>query len=338
MQYKVNTKYLKLLTLNKVLILLICLLCFKSNIKSQDITGAFFQQKLVSGYKYSGDLYMFTNLSNTIFRPYVLFNWGPSTDTLWFVQANAFANTVVNKFTGTFTYANPGFYQTIFIDAYRISGIKNISNSQNETIQIANTISINSFSGSNDSPTLQNYPIYYTKMGNQVFYDPNFTDDDGDSLSFSITNCSAANYYLPSGVALNPFGVLTFSKDSIGLYAFSYNIHEWRKNVDGNYVYLGSTQFDFVMDINSSIGIEELKWKNKIILAPNPASTILHIKSELNFNEETKIEITNSLGQVVLNINYSAEIDISLLNSGIYFIKVITPNKQQFHCKFLKVE
>lgn len=85
-------------------------------------------------------------------------------------------------------------------------------------------------------------------------------------------------------------------------------------------------------------GLCNLIKNSDITIYPNPSSTILHIKTDQYFDEATKIEIANSLGQVVMNIDYSAEIDVSLLNSGMYIIKLITPNKQQFHSNFVKME
>lgn len=85
-------------------------------------------------------------------------------------------------------------------------------------------------------------------------------------------------------------------------------------------------------------GFNHLIKNSDITIYPNPSSTILHIKTDQYFDEATKIEIANSLGQVVMNTNYNSEIDVSLLNSGMYIIKLITPNKQQFHSNFVKME
>lgn len=102
---KAFMNHIRLLKWINFLVLLISSLGFKS----QDIRGSYFQVNSVGGYKYSGDLYLLTDLSTTVFRPYVLFDWGPQVDTLKFIQANTYGNTVVNKFTGSFTYGGPGF-------------------------------------------------------------------------------------------------------------------------------------------------------------------------------------------------------------------------------------
>ncbi len=59
---------------------------------------------------------------------------------------------------------------------------------------------------------------------------------------------------------------------------------------------------------------------------PNPASDIVKVNSEENINY---IEILNISGQIVSfeNVNTNnAEINISNLSSGVYFIKVYTAN------------
>lgn len=85
-----------------------------------------------------------------------------------------------------------------------------------------------------------------------------------------------------------------------------------------------------------SIGINELSPTNKIKIYPNPVSNTLHIESEQYFEAGTVIEITNTLGQTVLKLNYTNEIDVSSLSEGYYHLKIINPDKQQFHSKFIK--
>lgn len=330
------TKLIKSLKSSNVVLIVFCVLNFNYKLKSQDIKSEFFQIKFISGYKYSGDLYLFTNLSTTVFRPYVLIDWGPQVDTLKFIQSDLYGNTVVNKFSGSYTYPGPGTYNIIYKDQLRLGGIKNIKNSQSEQTQITTTLIIDPLNIGNIGPKMQNYPIYFGKNGNQAFYDPDFIDSNGDSLSYSITNCFASNYYLPVGTALSQTGILSFSKDSIGGYAFSYYITEWRKDMDGNYFKVGMSQIDFVMDITSSIGITELPGESSLKIYPNPVSGILHISSEHYFEKGTEVEIINTLGQTVLKLNYSDEIDVSSLSQGCYTMKIISADKRQFHSKFLK--
>ncbi len=306
-------------------------------LKSQpNIRGAYLQIKWTTGLKYTADLYLFSNLSSYVYRPYVLLDWGCASP-LNFVQANATYNTMITKFSGSCTFPGYGIYVINYTDSFRLNGIKNITNSQSQNIRLTTTLQINPLGGPNTAPLLQNYPIYFGVSGNQAFFNPNFLDPDGDSLSYAMTNCYAANYYLPNGVSLNQNGKLNFSKDSLGLYAFSYKITEWRKDIDNNYQNVGGSQIDFLMDITNTIGINELQSKNSsLTIYPNPVSNTLYISSEQNEFKNSEIEITNTLGQTVLKIEFKNEVDVSKLIKGIYILKISEPNKQFYYSKFVK--
>jgi len=71
--------------------------------------------------------------------------------------------------------------------------------------------------------------------------------------------------------------------------------------------------------------LEETKWK--IQLYPNPTSKLINIQSNILFTTKTKIEIYNSLGQLVQNHHIDKEtlltsIDIDELASGVYFVRI----------------
>lgn len=73
--------------------------------------------------------------------------------------------------------------------------------------------------------------------------------------------------------------------------------------------------------------------KTDFSLAPNPAKEQVNIKFDANLNEQTKIVITNSIGQLVYqneNIDASLKnlnISIHDLNKGVYFVSVIQNNQ-----------
>jgi hypothetical protein len=60
---------------------------------------------------------------------------------------------------------------------------------------------------------------------------------------------------------------------------------------------------------------------NTFLIYPNPTNSKVNIKSEIKFEE---VEIYNVLGQNVLysKIFENQEIDLSLLKSGTYFLKL----------------
>jgi hypothetical protein len=70
----------------------------------------------------------------------------------------------------------------------------------------------------------------------------------------------------------------------------------------------------------------------KASLFPNPLNSDLSIEFSDEISTLIDVEICNVLGKVVFKNQYSAsqklEIDLGSLSNGIYFIKIITANKQ----------
>lgn len=85
-----------------------------------------------------------------------------------------------------------------------------------------------------------------------------------------------------------------------------------------------------------NIGIKEITENSTIKIYPNPASDILTIKSEENDFENSLIEITNPLGQVVLKAVYSGNVNVSDIPKGLYFLQIETPDKRKLKTKFIK--
>lgn len=75
--------------------------------------------------------------------------------------------------------------------------------------------------------------------------------------------------------------------------------------------------------INCSIGIfEKDAFENSFVVFPNPILAVLNIKSEMQVEPNTTIEIINHLGQTELKTKFKNEIDISELPNGIYILQL----------------
>ena len=85
------------------------------------------------------------------------------------------------------------------------------------------------------------------------------------------------------------------------------------------------------------LGVENKTSFSKLMIYPNPVSTILNINSNGN-KEITALKITNVLGQIVFsntNANNQKAIDVSNFNSGLYILSINSGDAvQQF--KFYK--
>ena len=79
--------------------------------------------------------------------------------------------------------------------------------------------------------------------------------------------------------------------------------------------------------LNRTTGVNEISADNSVQLFPNPSSSKIYIQSNSSIN---KIEISNSVGQLVRNIslnNHQTTIDVSNFDNGIYFLKIFNADK-----------
>jgi len=82
-------------------------------------------------------------------------------------------------------------------------------------------------------------------------------------------------------------------------------------------------------------GINKIPQSGEMVVYPNPASTMLFIKTENNALYQC--EITNSIGQVLQNEKLNRNsINVSSLPKGIYFIQLKDEKGQVFTSKFIK--
>jgi hypothetical protein len=68
--------------------------------------------------------------------------------------------------------------------------------------------------------------------------------------------------------------------------------------------------------------VNELNEYNSIKIYPNPTSSILNINDEQNQFQNAIIKIENYLGQKVLSVPFSDQIDLSNFSAGMYFLTI----------------
>jgi hypothetical protein len=82
-------------------------------------------------------------------------------------------------------------------------------------------------------------------------------------------------------------------------------------------------------------GVSNIQKNEKLEIYPNPANTILFIKTE--DNSLSQYQIFNSIGQVMKKGKLTENsVDVSGLPKGIYFIQLNVKNGQMFNSKFIK--
>jgi hypothetical protein len=82
------------------------------------------------------------------------------------------------------------------------------------------------------------------------------------------------------------------------------------------------------VNVSTCIGIEELSTISSFQIYPNPVVSKLYFKPEIEISLEGNIEIENILGEKVLSLPYSKEIDVSKLTPGIYILNLSQGNKR----------
>ncbi len=312
----------------KIFLFFFCLI-FSKSFFSQDIRAGYLEYKWSSGYTYSINCSLI--LDSLALQTHTALTINSTTVALTNTISPG-GEVVIYKYSGTATYPGPGSYNLTCNDSFRLANIKDIFNSQSKSMFLKSTLVINTLAGPNSSPAITNLPILSVIKGNLVSYYPGANDPDGDSLSYSLINClsnPSSTYYLPANSMVNNLnGTFTYQADTVGVYAFRIRIQEWRK-VSSAIQYVGNSELDFLVEVKSGVGIDEIEKNNKIKIYPNPTSTILHISSDLKNNPA--IEIINYLGQTILKQKYSESIDVSKLSPGCYFIKI-----DNSYSKFIK--
>jgi WD40 repeat protein len=120
----------------------------------------------------------------------------------------------------------------------------------------------------------------------------------------------------------------TTKKKETGLY-----INDLKLSNDEKYLVIGDAYNDGIMlfSLDMSVGVKEAENNtDKVVISPNPASDYINI-SDID-NENSFVEIWSVLGQKVFSSSSTGRIDISFLQTGLYFLKI---NSKMY--KFVKI-
>lgn len=119
------------------------------------------------------------------------------------------------------------------------------------------------------------------------------------------------------GLQSNEF---TFEVQTAGVYYFGFNVNDEEAQ--------GSILIDDIKIIDSTFGSDEFDLSG-FTYYPNPVENVLNLSYT---NEINSVEVYNLLGQKVLskviNAN-SGQVDMALLQSGTYIVKVSSDNKER---------
>ena len=187
---------------------------------------------------------------------------GPSTDICSANGEMVAIYTKKNIYETVHTYPGDGNYIIHMEDPNRNEGICNIPNSVDQSFFLRSELVINTWLGSNDSPTLLNPPIDIACVGECFEHNPGAFDADGDSLFYCLTTCYANGqtiygYSYPPNMSPNDIdpvsGDLVWCMPTmICQYNVAILIKEYRRNPYNNTrYYIGSILRDMQIDVTA---------------------------------------------------------------------------------------
>lgn len=177
-----------------------------------------------------------------------------------------------------------------------------------------------------------NIPLYYNLMHSNL-------SEQTDSISFILSEINADNEMEEALSYIIPFIILDLN-DSMAIATDSdlediLTLANSNPKQYGPAVYIA--QAILGMRVEDPLE-EELEEKSGIIpevqftMYPNPAFQYIAIQSNIEVNEKLKVEIYNMQGIQVYSSDYhiNHSVDISKLNSGVYFVRLLEDNKNIF--------
>jgi len=118
--------------------------------------------------------------------------------------------------------------------------------------------------------------------------------------------------------------------------AYCLSVYNSELYVGGAFTLAGGNTCNEIAKWNNPLGINELTSSFNVSVYPSPTRNTLHIGTKNAELEKSEIEITNIIGQSVLQTQFSDKIDVSKLPAGVYTLKITTEKNQSFHSRFVK--
>jgi subtilisin-like proprotein convertase family protein len=188
---------------------------------------------------------------------------------------------------------------------------------------------------------VNNETIYVKPLNTRIIHNFELAADDvdnqGDELVFTIVDETDYGYVSRNGVQLGIGD--RFNMSDIHLEKITYT------NTDGNAVYdfftfivedgtggwLGTPKMNIVIDENALTGTKEQQLENTVLLAPNPASTLLNINFLKPITGAGQADFFDVHGRLITSrpVNQdtrSLQVGLEGFSNGIYFVSIRTPD------------
>ncbi|MEE4196743.1 MAG: gliding motility-associated C-terminal domain-containing protein [Bacteroidales bacterium] len=188
-----------------------------------------------------------------------------------------------NRYIARHTFPGPGVYEVLVEDPNRNYGVENIPNSVNTVFSVKTTIYVNPEMGSNSTPLLLNPPINKAAQYRLFVHNPGAYDPDGDSLSYSLTECTGEEGNPIDGYTTPPatsyIGIDELTGDFLwntppdtGRFNVAIQIDEWRNGIK-----IGSLVRDMQIDVyeTSNLPPENDNFRDWCVLAGDTLEIML---------------------------------------------------------------
>lgn len=161
----------------------------------------------------------------------------------------------------------------------------------------------------------------------------------GDSVNFSLASIHDATEVdqatwdangatpLPGGFA-TPLGggMVLPDKLSIGTHYYVCSVH------------VGSSGMKGIITVQNSTNITVNEFDNNFSFYPNPVKSVLFLNLNVPETQVTHLRIINNTGQEVMGMelkNGANQIDLAKLNSGLFYLILISDRKQSYLSKII---
>ena len=314
--------------MKKILLLLFLpLIFFSAKGQTNSFRGGTIIYTNLSGDLYQIRLYFVGDTAGILQNPPVIYFGDGDSIIPSLMNCPVFDNITNCVYNCVHTYPGPGSYMISAFLSPRISGINNITNSQNTIMNLSSLLIINPFFfPGNDSP-IGSVQLYDQALVNSTYiFDTGTFDNDGDSLSYHLTPCNQQTSY--------PQATTSFTIDSItgdvtwnqpyllGPHNFCILIKEWR-NINSAWYNVGYSIREVEVEVVPFLSVPENNPSTTISLFPNPSNTEINFSVNGLTEKENSLIITDITGkqvQIIKDIkNGENKIPVSTLAPGLYF-------------------
>jgi PKD repeat protein len=268
-------------------------------------------------------------------------------------EGNVWSN---NETTGSIIVTETGVYGLTYTDINGCTAVSNeinvnVSDAPAPTISAAGNTAI--CSGESVSLSASTSETYTWYLNGNIIADANMADlvaTEAGSYTVEVTNSDACN---GTGVSAPIFVTVTetptadfsaiinnlgvqFLNNSTAATSYSWNFGDGNVSTENNPSHNYVTDGSYTVTLEASNGnctdvhtFEVLvtginEWMNSnISLYPNPAHDVINLECPINSNVQL-LNVTGQTIQVITNSNSKEIININELNTGVYFIRVVS--------------